>query len=134
MYSIYMINKKFYEFFENIKNKLGIRKTSFTKIFQYLDNIEGPINIIETGCLRIRDNFEGDGQSTLLFDKYTQNREENSKVYTVDINPKATEICKSIVSENVEIHTGDSVRYLALQMPKLKKEKKKNFSGLFRLF
>tara|TARA_B100000963_G_scaffold118086_1_gene102778 strand:- start:167 stop:844 length:678 start_codon:yes stop_codon:yes gene_type:complete len=120
-----MINKKFYEFFENIKNKLGIRKTSFTKIFQYLDNIEGPINIIETGCLRIRDNFEGDGQSTLLFDKYTQNREENSKVYTVDINPKATEICKSIVSENVEIHTGDSVRYLALQMPKLKKEKKK---------
>ena len=100
-----MINKEFYEFFESIKNKLGIRKTSFTKIFQYLDNIEGPINIVETGCLRIKDNFKGDGQSTLLFDKYTQYRKEKSKVYTVDINPKATEFCKSIVSNNVEIHT-----------------------------
>ena len=120
-----MINKKFYEFFESIKNKLGIRKTSFTKIFQYLDNIEGPINIVETGCLRIKDNFKGDGQSTLLFDKYTQYREEKSKVYTVDINPKATEFCKSIVSNNVEIHTGDSVKYLTELMPKLKKQDQK---------
>ena len=120
-----MINKKFYEFFESIKDKLGIRKTSFTKIFQYLDNIEGPINIVETGCLRIKDNFKGDGQSTLLFDKYTQYREEKSKVYTVDINPKATEVCKSIVSDNVEIHTGDSVKYLAELMPKLKKQNEK---------
>ena len=120
-----MINKKFYEFFESIKDKLGIRKTSFTKIFQYLDNIEGPINIVETGCLRIKDNFKGDGQSTLLFDKYTQYREEESKVYTVDINPKATEVCKSIVSDNVEIHTGDSVKYLTELMPKLKKQNDK---------
>ena len=120
-----MINKKFYEFFESIKDKLGIRKTSFTKIFQYLDKIEGPINIVETGCLRIKDNFKGDGQSTLLFDKYTQFREEKSKVYTVDINPKATEVCKSIVSDNVEIHTGDSVKYLIELLPKLKKQDKK---------
>ena len=73
-----MINKKFNEFFETIKDKLGIRKTSFTKIFQYLDNINGPINILETGCLRKKDNFIGDGQSTLLFDKYTQCRGEMS--------------------------------------------------------
>ena len=120
-----MINKKFYEFFESIKDKLGIRKTSFTKIFQYLDNIEGPINIVETGCLRIKDNFKGDGQSTLLFDKYTQYRGGKSKVYTVDINPKATEVCKSVVSDNVEIHTGDSVKYLTELMPKLKKQNEK---------
>ena len=120
-----MINKKFYEFFESIKNKLGIRKTSFTKIFQYLDNIEGPINIVETGCLRIKDNFKGDGQSTLLFDKYTQYREEKVKSIYSDINPKATEFCKSIVSNNVEIHTGDSVKYLTELMPKLKKQDQK---------
>ena len=52
-----MTNKKFYKFFEDIKDKLGIRKTSFTKIFEYLDSIDGPINIVETGCLRIKDNF-----------------------------------------------------------------------------
>ena len=99
--------------------------TSFTKIFQYLDKIEGPINIVETGCLRIKDNFKGDGQSTLLFDKYTQYRGGKSKVYTVDINPKATEVCKSVVSDNVEIHTGDSVKYLTELMPKLKKQNEK---------
>ena len=120
-----MFNEEFNNFFESIKDKLGIRKTSFTKIFQYLDNIEGPINIVETGCLRIKDNFKGDGQSTLLFDKYTQYRDEKSKVYTVDINPKATEFCKSIVSNNVEIHTGDSVKYLTELMPKLKKQDQK---------
>ena len=120
-----MNNKKFNEFFESIKDKLGIRKTSFTKIFQYLDNIKGPINIVETGCLRIKDNFKGDGQSTLLFDKYTQFRGEKSKVYTVDINPKATEVCRSVVSDNVEIHTGDSVKYLIELLPKLKKAEQK---------
>ena len=120
-----MINKKFYEFFENIKDRLGIRKTSFAKIFEYLDNIKGPIIIVETGCLRVKDNFKGDGQSTLLFDKYTQFREEKSKVYTVDINPRATEVCKSIVSDNVEIHTGDSVKYLTELMPKLKNQGQK---------
>ena len=97
-----MNNKKFSEYFKSIKDKLGIRKTSFTKIFQYLDNIKGPINIVETGCLRIKDNFKGDGQSTLLFDKYTQFRGEKSKVYT-----------------------GDSVKYLIELLPKLKKEEQK---------
>ena len=120
-----MDNKKFNEFFESIKDKLGIRKTSFTKIFQYLDNIKGPINIVETGCLRIKDNFKGDGPSTLLFDKYTQFRGEKSKVYTVDINPKATEVCRSVVSDNVEIHTGDSVKYLIELLPKLERENQK---------
>ena len=119
-----MTNKKFNEFFETIKDKLEIRKTSFTKIFQYLDNINGPINIVETGCLRIKDNFAGDGQSTLLFDRYTQARDKKSKVYTVDIDPNATKICKSLVSDNVEINTGDSVKYLTELMPRLKKEEK----------
>ena len=39
-----MFNEEFNNFFESIKDKLGIRKASFTKIFQYLDNIKGPIN------------------------------------------------------------------------------------------
>lgn len=120
-----MINKKFYEFFNPIKNKLGVRQTSFSKIFEYLDKLYGPIIIVETGCLRIKDNFNGDGQSTLLFDKYTQNRESGSKVYTVDIDPNATRTCKSIVSENVEINTGDSVKYLVDLMKHLHRDNKK---------
>ena len=112
-----MTKKKFYIWFEEIKEKLGIRSTSFMKIFNYLDSQPDPITIVETGCLRIKDNFEGDGQSTLLFDKYIQTRDEKSKVYTVDINPEATKECKKIVSDNVEINTGDSVEYLGNFFP-----------------
>ena len=104
--------KSFNEFFEEISPRLGVRKISFRKIFNYLDKLPDPITIVETGCLRVKDNFEGDGQSTLLFDVYTQFRGNNSKVYTVDINPQATKNCSQVVSKNVHIETGDSVGYL----------------------
>ena len=104
-------NLNFYQWFNVIAPQLGQREISFRKIFKYLDAQPTPIIIVETGCLREIDNFL-DGQSTLLFDKYTLSRGNNSKVYTVDINPKSTKICKEAVSKNVEITTGDSVRYL----------------------
>ena len=101
----------FYQWFDSISAKLGNREISFRKIFKYLDSQSTPIIIVETGCLRIRENFL-DGQSTLLFDKYTLSRGEKSKVYTVDINSSSTSVCKQTVSSNVEITTDDSVRYL----------------------
>ena len=91
--------------------KLGEREISFRKVFKYLDSQPTPIIIVETGCLRVKDNFL-DGQSTLLFDKYTLSRGEQSKVYTVDINPNSTKVCRQVVSNNVEITTDDSVHYL----------------------
>ena len=104
-------NSDFYKWFETIASKLGNREISFRKIFKYLDAQPTPIIIVETGCLRKANNFL-DGQSTLLFDKYTLSRGEKSKVYTVDINLISTKVCRQTVSENVEITTDDSVRYL----------------------
>ena len=104
-------NLDFYKWFETIATKLGNREVSLRKIFKYLDAQPTPIIIVETGCLRVQGNFL-DGQSTLLFDKYTLSRGEKSKVYTVDINPNSTEVCQQVVSDNVEITTDDSVRYL----------------------
>ena len=101
----------FYKWFNNIASKLNEREISFRKIFKYLDSQPDPIIIVETGCLRVKDNFL-DGQSTLLFDKYTLARGKESKVYTVDINSNSTKVCKQVVSNNVEITTDDSVRYL----------------------
>ena len=57
-------NIDFYKWFEDITPKLGDRKVSFKKIFKYLDSQPTPIIIVETGCLRVKDNFL-DGQSTL---------------------------------------------------------------------
>ena len=107
-----MSKNNFYSFFDEVSSKLGVRERSFRKIFSYLDKMPEPIIVVETGCLRIKDNFSGDGQSTLLFDKYTQQRGNGSKVFTVDINPQATKICSEVVSKNVSITTGDSVKYL----------------------
>ncbi len=104
-------NLDFYKWFNDISSKLGSREISFKKIFKYLDSQPNPIIIVETGCLRNKNNYL-DGQSTLLFDKYTLSRGEKSKVYTVDINPNSTKVCKEVVSENVAITTDDSVRYL----------------------
>ena len=102
---------EFYNWFDKLSPKLQIRKEAFYKIFKYLDSMPDPIIIVETGCLRIKDNYL-DGQSTLLFDKYTQLRDKNSKVFTMDIDPKATKVCSENVSKNVLIHTGDSVEHL----------------------
>ena len=104
-------NLDFYKWFDKIATKLGEREISFRKILKYLDALPTPIVIVETGCLRVKDNFL-DGQSTLIFDKYTLSRGEKSKVYTVDINPNSTKVCKQVVSNNVEVTTNDSVRYL----------------------
>ena len=106
------IDSDFYKWFENIAPKLDQREISFRKIFKYLDSQPTPIIIVETGCLRKLDNFL-DGQSTLFFDKYTLSRGEKSKIYTVDINPNPTKVCRQAVSKNVEIITDDSVRYLS---------------------
>ena len=114
----------FSKYFDQIAPRLGVRKISFRKIFDYLDKLPDPIIIVETGCLRIKDNFEGDGQSTLLFDYYTQFRGKGSKVYTVDINPEATKNCSEMVSKNVDITTADSVGYLNKLSKKFYDEKK----------
>lgn len=100
----------FKDWFETVKLQLGNRKNTFAKMFEYLDALNRPVTIIETGCMRKADNFLGDGQSTILFDHYVQ--EHGGAVYSVDIDPKATQLARENVSNAVNIHTGDSVEYL----------------------
>ena len=72
MINIIMTKDEFYKWLKEISPRLGVREASFSKIFEYLDNMPDPITIVET-VLRLKNNFS-DGQSTLLFDKYTQYR------------------------------------------------------------
>lgn len=64
--------------FDDVLKKLDKKAVSFKKIIKYLDTLPYPIIILETGCLRKIESFSGDGQSTLIFDKYTQSRGNNS--------------------------------------------------------
>jgi len=98
--------------------KLSAREVSFRKMFTYLDSFDGPITIVETGCARIAGNWQGDGQSSVLFDHYLKFGHAESTAHAIDLDPKATELCKGLVSARVQVHTGDSVAVL----PRVAKE------------
>jgi hypothetical protein len=107
------INQEFWTFFnDKAAPKLVLRERTFRKIFEYLDAFAGPITIVETGCARLADNWAGDGQSTVLFDKYICGRDRQSECYSVDINPVSVSACKQLVSSRVNVTQDDSVHYL----------------------
>jgi hypothetical protein len=107
-----MDSVEFWTFFDQIaRPKLGMRADTFAAMFSYLDRFNRPVGIVETGCARKKDNWQGDGQSTLLFDKYTEHH-PGSFVHTVDIDKDATATCGAMVSSRVSVHTGDSVAFL----------------------
>ena len=106
-----MRSEEFWQYYETIRPQLAARAASFAAAFHYLDRFDRPVGIVETGCTRAAGNWGGDGGSTLLFDKYVQCH-AGSVVYTVDVDPNATRLCQSLVSERVKVHTGDSVTFL----------------------
>lgn len=78
-----------YEYFGEIKPKLGARQKTFEAIFNYLGDIKRPV-IIETGTYREENNYTGDGCSTLLFDTYVEFY--GGSLISIDIDPKACEL------------------------------------------
>jgi hypothetical protein len=109
-----MKTTKFWNFFDSVEDKLLQRQASFRKMFQHLELIERPIVVVETGCVRNPDPWAmtGEGQSTILFDRHLTERADGSRAYSVDINPEAVAVCRSAVSDRVQVHEGDSVAYL----------------------
>ena len=107
-----MRSDDFWNYFDQIaRSKLARRADTFSKVFSYLDRFDRPVIIVETGCVRQKEAWEGDGQSTILFDKYAEFH-PGSIVYSVDIDPAAAALCRSLVRPEVLIHTGDSVAFL----------------------
>lgn len=77
-------NSKFWDFFNaEAGPRLARREETFRKMFKYLDELSQPVSIVETGCTRLKGNWAGDGQSTVLFDRYISTRDENSVCLTV---------------------------------------------------
>lgn len=98
------------KFYQEARPRLGARMMGFDYIFNYLKRIENPL-IVETGCARQEDNYEGDGQSSLLFDKYIH--EYGGNFWTVDIAHESTTYCRSkIISDRTLVHEMDSITFL----------------------
>jgi hypothetical protein len=107
-----MRSPEFWNYFDRVAApRLDLRAQTFARIFEYLDQFDRPVGIVETGCVRQKDNWAGDGQSTVLFDKYAEFH-GMSVVFSVDCDPDAVAVCQSMVSDRVRIHSGESVAYL----------------------
>jgi tetratricopeptide (TPR) repeat protein len=108
-------NTSFWAWFDTIKPFLGRRVDCYEQMFRYLDDLNRSVCIVETGCMR-RDPMKpeswiGDGCSTMMFDKYVQDR--GGDVYSVDISEEYVNVCRELVSERTHVHLGDSVHHLA---------------------
>ena len=109
-----MKKSNFWGFFEaEAAPFLVHREETFKKLFSYLDSLHGPVRIIETGCTRLHGNWAGDGQSTVLFDKYINFRDGESTCMTVDISDRSVQECRRLVSQRTEVIQQDSVQFLS---------------------
>jgi len=102
----------FWKYFEaEAFPRLAHRQQTLRYVLEHLDRKNGPVFIVETGCVRQAGNWAGDGQSTILFDLFV-NHCPGSVMHSVDIDPQATALCRTLVSGKTQVHTGDSVPFL----------------------
>ena len=92
-----MRSPNFWSWFDGIAGpQLAHRTEGFRKVFDHLDRFDRPVGIVETGCVRRQDNWAGDGQSTILFDRYAEFH-PRSAVFSVDRDPEAAALCRSLL-------------------------------------
>ena len=96
------------KYFDDISPRLNKRRTSFETMFEFLSDIKHP-TIIETGTYREENNYEGDGCSTLLFDKYIECHGGN--LISIDNDPKACQRARNATTEALVLER-DSVEAL----------------------
>jgi len=97
------------KFYDDVRSRLGHRQSGFDYIFDFLKQQQNPL-IVETGCARQENNYEGDGQSSLMFDKYIS--EYGGSFYTVDLAKESVQYCQSKVSNKTTVVESDSITYL----------------------
>lgn len=93
------------------KKRLGKRYNTFRSIFSLLeDKRKGFYVIIETGCVRNKNNIEGDGISTLIFDEFLNFYD--GVLYTVDISEEHCNVARKNTTNKVVVSCKDSIEYL----------------------
>jgi hypothetical protein len=87
------------------------RWSAFTFIADILiaRSFSQPTLIVETGCARQENNWNGDGQSTIVWSWLSG--QLDGFTYSVDINPDHVTLARSL-SPNARVTVGDSVDFL----------------------
>lgn len=84
------------------------RITGFEMMIAHLQAIKNPV-IVETGCAREENNFEGDGMSTIIFDTYID--QNGGEFYSVDLSEENVRFSQSKVKKG-KVTCGDSINFL----------------------
>jgi hypothetical protein len=109
----YIMSKSFVEqvFMTKYYPLLNARAETFKLMFEYLESLnKQKYNILETGCCRLANNFDGDGMSTVIFDEFINFYD--GLFCTVDINQDNINFAKSQISDKSVTVCDDSVFYI----------------------
>ena len=98
--------QQFSRFFQPRLNK---RADGFATLFQALTRHARPL-IIETGCLRSPGNWEGDGQSSFMFDALARDRQ--SQFLSIDLLVESIDTARRACSSAANFICNDSVAAL----------------------
>jgi hypothetical protein len=91
--------------------RLALRARTFRAMFEYLLRLKPQGHLlVETGCARQADNWEGDGQSTTQFDRFVTDCA--GQLYSVDINPESCAFARARIGPRARVFTEDSVPFL----------------------
>jgi hypothetical protein len=96
------------------KERLGRRALTYNLMIKYLlkrYEIAQEITIVETGTARTKGDWDGDGQSTLIWDWLVCSL--NGLALSIDISEQAIETAKHQVSDRVKFKCGNSVKVLS---------------------
>lgn len=98
------------QFHEHFRPRLGKRADGFAAIFRALEGVGAELLVLETGCMRVPGNWEGDGQSTFMFDALARAR--GGTVISIDITPESLDTARRACSSATQLILGDSVAAL----------------------
>ena len=107
-----MNNQRFTNKFELVLGQSN-RWDFFKHVNEYLGNLCRPIYLVETGSMRRADNWDGDGQSTRVWDWMAL--EYGGHVVTCELDQSAIDLARKFTDRAQYIH-GDSVDALR-EMP-----------------
>ena len=98
------------QFRQYFRPRLGKRADGFGAIFDALLTPPRDLLIVETGSMRIPTNWEGDGQSTFLFDALV--RHCGGLFFSIDITLESIETARRACSSTTQLILNDSVAAL----------------------
>jgi hypothetical protein len=90
--------------------RLRARAEGFATIFRALPKQPEKLLTVESGCLRIPRNWDGDGQSTFMFDALARTR--GGLFFSIDVNVESVETARRACSSSTNLILGDSVATL----------------------